>query len=1254
MEPSSFPGIGTRGSESLSTVHPSSSPQSEENPFWSLAKQVIAQREALRLAHPSVTSCASIAVDNDRSVEIKDDLAASVIEVLSRVPTELCSAEAELCYRESTKLLVRLAAAAEGALGDQLQYMLDAPSIIRTVQPIMQQAVEEVLLRLAPFLVHSSSDSHKLLALTEDEMVAIVRGILAHNNEELRTKNSQSPPSKQETEEMCRKLPQEIFEKLRLEELQEFMLVVDVAGGMLNSLQMQNVQTEITVWAEQMRRAHDILKAFPRLFQETGLFWRSLNEIDVRLCSSLRDTALRVCESIESLRQHGHARFSAWDPSSTHLAFGIGMFLGTQSMLSHYGVQLAEEVIPSSERLLRRCLGVHPEEHSFPHIPLSAIPRRLTDVDQCPPAIRESLTSDGRRMLDRLIADPLVSVVILAFRTVPSALSSILEAFSKVDACIQRPEAKSSLDRIFIDVLAMSLLHDVGNLNSRASILLLRTDPLLWALECSLAGDPLSLLELRCSILAHEIEDKGSLSDEYAGVLLRQTLVKTVEFESGTAYNSSSLISMTGAFLSNQSIARELVRTYVDRTLPRAIECGINAGILFHRNTILAMSLHPESAEDALGLTLRLQELVSGALSSTEQKQSSYASISDLVFAIAQDAAFQGIPFLQVTVVVPDGDAARRLTIEQMIDTLELSSADQRPSSLEAIARHTLSLNQWWDRLEVALTSFIGYPIGTGRAIRSHFGNSERVPHMLSDSVLQILNWSCFSRENKSFPSPDNIALTLYALSFGDTPHSSGFDIRNYELFSAVMSAPAVPNWVREIGLAHMAALFMQYKNACSGQRFSVMPLKQMMSSIGRLSYEPDLFRRSFAAVMSGSLESFRKTTASELCRVPDVLEPRSPVDVMMYCIVLGIDHAEFSSSKLVIDVLRDFNARYESGGWVAPKSCWRQSGPVVLPTIRRQKETVSDSGVLRSMAQISDEIRLAMSLVNPTYGRLRSSPPPALCNDVKGLFLADLLSRERYYEKCSQLLSTEHARDRIMQLVEIVNEHLSGGLDDEVRSFTEPDTRQSIVQTLGFDVLTRYVFDEYLRHQSPSLRTDKHLTLSFVPTRGVLAEFAGHLCNTCLTRSSNLVEQNSGLVFVPFIRNSASADGTSTPSFAGGSLVVEVMIRGPLGEPERALMIRGFNPSIGLLKKVAAGSLVEAFADYLVDIAIADGISAIVVPRDETWGLALTNRPFVFHYFEQTYFDSNSPARKVVDLDSARINAIDVREVVEIRRLPL
>ena len=161
--------------------------------------------------------------------------------------------------------------------------------------------------------------------------------------------------------------------------------------------------------------------------------------------------------------------------------------------------------------------------------------------------------------------------------------------------------------------------------------------------------------------------------------------------------------------------------------------------------------------------------------------------------------------------------------------------------------------------------------------------------------------------------------------------------------------------------------------------------------------------------------------------------------------------------------------------------------------------------------------------------------------------------------------------------------------------------------------------------------------------------EFAGYICDTCLTRARNIAEQHPNLVFIPFIKETAGPDGSSLASFEGGSLVAEIILKDDNGQEQRALMIRGFNPSGAILKKVKASQIFEHFLTYLSGVAAADGISTIVVPRDDTWGVALTNRPFVFELIRTRYVDSGAPIYRVVSVEAAHINDVPVHEVVAV-----
>jgi len=103
--------------------------------------------------------------------------------------------------------------------------------------------------------------------------------------------------------------------------------------------------------------------------------------------------------------------------------------------------------------------------------------------------------------------------------------------------------------------------------------------------------------------------------------------------------------------------------------------------------------------------------------------------------------------------------------------------------------------------------------------------------------------------------------------------------------------------------------------------------------------------------------------------------------------------------------------------------------------------------------------------------------------------------------------------------------------------------------------------------------------------------------------------------VFVPFLVTKSK----STPRFRGGSQVLEALSN----DGDKVLIIRGFNPTRALIEEVKVGELFEGFADMVAEVGRRRNARFVVVPLDEWWGLALTNRPYAFMYIKERYFAS-------------------------------
>jgi hypothetical protein len=232
---------------------------------------------------------------------------------------------------------------------------------------------------------------------------------------------------------------------------------------------------------------------------------------------------------------------------------------------------------------------------------------------------------------------------------------------------------------------------------------------------------------------------------------------------------------------------------------------------------------------------------------------------------------------------------------------------------------------------------------------------------------------------------------------------------------------------------------------------------------------------------------------------------------------------------------------------------------------------------------------------------------------------------------------------------------HLFEQVIEQYQEETQPEGRMSLPgvpellhKALHIDAILAELdrsYQEYL--QLP--RSTRSREVEFHPTNGILKEFAGDICGSCISRLNFLSENASEGVFVPFVRGAKSGQGSNASGqrrLEGGSFVFD----GTLVDGSPVLVIRGFNPSQALIKEVPVGELFDSFVDYLEGVARVQGKAAVVVPDDEAWRNALSNRRFAFLHVRQLI--DSAPQVDLLPSQVSNFNNYPVRFVRIVRRV--
>jgi hypothetical protein len=91
-----------------------------------------------------------------------------------------------------------------------------------------------------------------------------------------------------------------------------------------------------------------------------------------------------------------------------------------------------------------------------------------------------------------------------------------------------------------------------------------------------------------------------------------------------------------------------------------------------------------------------------------------------------------------------------------------------------------------------------------------------------------------------------------------------------------------------------------------------------------------------------------------------------------------------------------------------------------------------------------------------------------------------------------------------------------------------------------------------------------------------------------------------------------------------------------------RSLIIRGYNPTQTLLKKVEIHALFDSVLEYVSGIASELSCSYILAPRDAIPGLAFSNRPLAHLAFSERF--SGAPIVRVAQ-DDTRYNNLVIHD---------
>ncbi|HAT74022.1 MAG: hypothetical protein US30_C0008G0028 [Candidatus Moranbacteria bacterium GW2011_GWF2_36_839] len=165
--------------------------------------------------------------------------------------------------------------------------------------------------------------------------------------------------------------------------------------------------------------------------------------------------------------------------------------------------------------------------------------------------------------------------------------------------------------------------------------------------------------------------------------------------------------------------------------------------------------------------------------------------------------------------------------------------------------------------------------------------------------------------------------------------------------------------------------------------------------------------------------------------------------------------------------------------------------------------------------------------------------------------------------------------------------------------------TNSNAVKAFGKIINTKALEEEYIRAQNQE--SSGKTRLDFVPTRGLLMEFSGHISDACwASKYNSIANEFPNFVSVVIVQNKE----TKFERLAGASMLIETKDEegGPL------LVIRGLNPTENLINSLDVEDFFEKFIKYAGDIANKSNRKLAIVIDDHSGG-ASTNRPTLFAY---------------------------------------
>lgn len=289
--------------------------------------------------------------------------------------------------------------------------------------------------------------------------------------------------------------------------------------------------------------------------------------------------------------------------------------------------------------------------------------------------------------------------------------------------------------------------------------------------------------------------------------------------------------------------------------------------------------------------------------------------------------------------------------------------------------------------------------------------------------------------------------------------------------------------------------------------------------------------------------------------------------------------------------------------------------------------ETLSDP---TSLWQMSDDERrvVVADVVSRCFERLGSNDAhPVSKKDLRSLFYAHILGDERLVGSVDYMIEKEDPESVLCGFVELVTSGRGSLGWQELLGKCSPNIKRRFATVPDVEPL----YGPLRERISLKGKDDEKMKIALQLHTRFPASFVGEICDSC---AHEPVSNYPNMAFVTFAEHKKS----NFAKYSGGF----ILILTSAVDGNRSLIIRGYNPTQTLLKKVEIHALFDSVLEYVSGIASELSCSYILAPRDAIPGLAFSNRPLAHLAFSERF--SGAPIVRVAQ-DDTRYNNLVIHD---------